>query len=151
MGHIYHCLLESIPISTSVTYDSDNDLTNNTSFDLSHMTAKPLYRRVSAKEEMHAESRLQNHGIRLVVARHFHCLHKFKVVCMRVASIIMGNARAETSLIERRFCTRVKVIFTSQALKPRYGSTLGPGKARMVKVGLPASGNAFLEMVTDMH
>ena len=36
---------------------------------------------------MYAETRLWNHGICLVVARYFHCLHKFKVVCMRVASV----------------------------------------------------------------
>ena len=54
---------------------------------------------------MHAETRLRNHGIRLVVARHFHCLHKFKVVRMRVASV--WATRVEKSLIERLFRARV--------------------------------------------
>ena len=42
---------------------------------------------------MHAETRLRNHGIRLVVARHFHRLHKFKVGSMRVASVWATRAR----------------------------------------------------------
>ena len=49
---------------------------------------------------MHAETRLRIYGIRLVVARHFYCLHNFKVVHVYVASV--GNTRAEKSLIERR-------------------------------------------------
>ena len=46
---------------------------------------------------MHAETRLRNHGIRLVVARQFHCLHKFKVVRMRVASVWATCARKSRS------------------------------------------------------
>ena len=46
---------------------------------------------------MHAETRLRNHGIRLVVARHFHCLHKFKVVYMRIVSVWTTRARKSCS------------------------------------------------------
>ena len=46
---------------------------------------------------MHAETRLRNHGIRLVVARHFHCLHKFKVVYMRIVSVWTTRARKSRS------------------------------------------------------
>ena len=46
---------------------------------------------------MHAETHLWNHGSCLVVTRCFHCLHKFKVMCMRVASVWathMWNSRS---------------------------------------------------------
>ena len=46
---------------------------------------------------IHAETRLRNHGIRLVVARHFHCLYKFKVVYMRIVSVWTTRARKSRS------------------------------------------------------
>ena len=55
---------------------------------------------------MHAEKGLWNHGIHLVVARHFHCLHKFKVVHVRVA--LRWAMHAEMSLIKWCFCAWVK-------------------------------------------
>ena len=70
---------------------------------------------------MHAETRLRNHGIRLLITRHFHCLHKFKAVHMRVC-INMSNTHMEKLLIDWRFRAQVKY---------------------------PASGNTFMEIVTD--
>ena len=68
---------------------------------------------------IHVEMRLQNHRIRLVVARHFYCLHKFKVMCMCVA------------WYEQHTCGKI----TQWAMFPCTGK-------------VPASGNVFMEMVT---
>ena len=53
---------------------------------------------------MHTETRLRNHGIRLVVARRFHCLHKFKVVDMCIMSVwttCERKSRSSSSVSER--------------------------------------------------
>ena len=77
------------------------------------MYAFPLARQVSPQERCistHAETRLQNHGFRLVVARHFHCLHKFKVMRMHAALVWhLHKPSSKTIVIERRereVCTR---------------------------------------------
>ena len=85
---------------------------------------------------MHAETRLRNHGIRLVVARHFHCLHKFKVACMRVA--LVGSTRARKScsssgLSARRYFTRAR--------KRAHGN----GDREMHYNDVSARGNAHME------
>ena len=46
---------------------------------------------------MHVETRLRKNGICLLVARHFHCLYKFKVVRMRVASVWARRTRKSRS------------------------------------------------------
>ena len=69
---------------------------------------------------MHVKTHLQNHRIRLVVARHVHCLHRFTIVCMHVALV---------------WATRYRKV---------------AHRAMFLHVGqVPASGNAFVEMVTD--
>ena len=99
---------------------------------------------------MHAETRLRNHGIRFVVARHFHCLHKFKIVPMRVASG-MGHGAAQLPFSLRETVdSETRGILSSQCGYGQHAPEKVADRAafrRACKV--PASGNAFVEMVTD--